>query len=80
MEADDELLFVVSEALGTDRARLECSLSLGAPFWGWREVGRTEVCGEVKGFLHGAHPVHPECIDRGLNPGQDHSGQITQSL
>lgn len=34
MEAADELLFVVSEAGRTDRARLECSLSLGAFIWG----------------------------------------------
>lgn len=60
-------------ARGTDRARLECSLSLGAPFWGWREVRRAEVCGKVKGVLQGAHPLQPECTDRGMNLEWDHS-------
>lgn len=69
MEADDELLL----SRGTDRAQLECSLSPGAPFWGWREVRRAEVCGKVKGVLQGARPMCPKCTDRGVNLGQDHS-------
>lgn len=73
MEADDELLFVVSESGRTDRAWLECSLSLGAFFWGWREVRRAEVSAGVKGALRGAHPTHPKCLDRGVDGGQGQS-------
>lgn len=74
MEADDELLFLVSSEAGRiDRAWLECSLSLGAFIWGRREVRRTEVSGKLKGVLQGAYAVYPECTDGGVDLGQGHS-------
>lgn len=69
MEAHDELLFVVSEAGRTDSVWLECSLSLGAFFWGRREVRRAEVSGKVKGVLQGTHPMCPDSRDGGVDLG-----------